>query len=592
MGFGTGGARREWPAWVLAGLVLLAVLLAVAPWGNYPVNDDWQYALSARHFAKTNRIAIDTGIAPSLVGQLAMAWPFMKVFGFSHRLLRLLTLSVAAFLLWVCDALLIEWEVPRRVRLRVLLVLVLNPLFVNLAASFMTEIYGYTPALMGALVWQRGRRRAQADGAPQVIRWGAAVWAGVLIGATFWTRQYCVVVFPALLCATAGRLVLSRDWRRLALSWLPMVAGSVAFAATIGAYVVYARHYALLKPAFLNPLDSVMGWSAVDLNLGAGIQMVYLTAYLLPLLALWPVSRHDWPRIVRSCLVTLGFGITVYSLIQLAAGSDWGSLGLHRLFPFNSNLIHPRGLGPVLLTDEFWMSSDPYLIWPRSVWLVVTYVVIGASALWGLPLATAGSWRGTSTARLEGLTFSAAFVGLSLAAIVESYGRDGFDRYGFPLVIGTAFLLAILLARSEETSGGPPPRSLRAVALYAVALAPIAFFTVAGAHDYFRWNDARWRLVERARKLGVPSTSIDGGYEVNGWLSFEQLEKHRDTVATSACIGKCRCDIPGLTSLWNCYDDSYRVGTVLRDEYQEISRVQPRYWLGAGPALILSRRPK
>jgi hypothetical protein len=574
-------------------LALLAVMLAVAPWGNYPLNDDWQYALAARHYARTNLIRIDTAIAPSLVGQLVMAWPFMKVFGFSHRLLRLLTLAMAFFVLWVCDALLTEWEVPRRVRLRVLLVLALNPLFVNLATSFMTEFYGYAPALAGALIWQRGRRHAQADGASPVIRWGAAAWAGALVGVTFWTRQYCIVVYPALVGATAGRLALARDWRRLALSWWPMLAGTVAFAATIGGYIVWAKHYGWLKPAFLGPLEHVLDVDPVSLNLGAGVQLVYLSVYLLPLLVSWPVSRHDWQRAIRPCLVTLGFGITIYSLIQLAAPSDAGALGIHRVFPFNSNLIHTRGLGPVTLTDEFYLGADPYLIRSRAFWRGVTYVVIGASILWGLPVATAGAWRGTSTSRLEGLAFSAAFVGLSLAAILQAYGRDGFDRYGFPLVIGVAFLLAILLARSEEASGGPRPRSLRANGLYAIALAPIAFFTVAGAHDYFRWNDARWSLVERARRLGVPSTSIDGGYEANGWLSFEQISKHQESIETSACIGTCQCDLhSGIGWLWNCYDDSYRVGTVLRDEYQEIARIQPHYWFGAGPPLILSKRPK
>jgi hypothetical protein len=397
-------------------LALLAVMLAVAPWGNYPLNDDWQYALAARHYARTNLIRIDTAIAPSLVGQLVMAWPFMKVFGFSHRLLRLLTLAMAFFVLWVCDALLTEWEVPRRVRLRVLLVLALNPLFVNLATSFMTEFYGYAPALAGALIWQRGRRHAQADGASPVIRWGAAAWAGALVGVTFWTRQYCIVVYPALVGATAGRLALARDWRRLALSWWPMLAGTVAFAATIGGYIVWAKHYGWLKPAFLGPLEHVLDVDPVSLNLGAGVQLVYLSVYLLPLLVSWPVSRHDWQRAIRPCLVTLGFGITIYSLIQLAAPSDAGALGIHRVFPFNSNLIHTRGLGPVTLTDEFYLGADPYLIRSRAFWRGVTYVVIGASILWGLPVATAGAWRGTSTSRLEGLAFSAAFVGLSLAA--------------------------------------------------------------------------------------------------------------------------------------------------------------------------------
>jgi hypothetical protein len=120
----------------------------------------------------------------------------------------------------------------------------------------------------------------------------------------------------------------------------------------------------------------------------------------------------------------------------------------------------------------------------------------------------------------------------------------------------------------------------------------LAFFTVAGAHDYFRWNNARWRLVARARSLGIPSTSIDGGYEVNGWLSYENLVHHREKIDESACIGECRCDVgANLGGLWNCHDDSYRIALSVRDGYSELARETPLMWLGPNRPLILSRRP-
>jgi hypothetical protein len=122
---------------------------------------------------------------------------------------------------------------------------------------------------------------------------------------------------------------------------------------------------------------------------------------------------------------------------------------------------------------------------------------------------------------------------------------------------------------------------------------PLAYFTTAAVHDYFRWNDARWRLVEHARQLGVPTTSIDGGYEVNGWLSFDLMRKHPEKVDDSHCIGSCRCNIPwGLGAIWTCHDDSYRVGMGARDGYIEIAREEPRSWLGKSRPVILYRRPR
>ncbi|HEY5282781.1 MAG TPA: hypothetical protein VIM14_08325, partial [Polyangia bacterium] len=128
--------------------------------------------------------------------------------------------------------------------------------------------------------------------------------------------------------------------------------------------------------------------------------------------------------------------------------------------------------------------------------------------------------------------------------------------------------------------------------LFLVLTLPMAFFTVAGVHDYFRWNDARWRLVERAQKLGVPTTSIDGGYEVNGWLSFDLVRKHPEQIDDTHCIETCHCGILwGLESIWTCHDDSYRVGMNLRNGYIEIAREEPNFWLGKNQPVILSRRP-
>jgi hypothetical protein len=88
------------------------------------------------------------------------------------------------------------------------------------------------------------------------------------------------------------------------------------------------------------------------------------------------------------------------------------------------------------------------------------------------------------------------------------------------------------------------------------------------------------------------SGSIDGGYEVNGELSFDLVRRTPEAIDQRACIGWCRCDIPYLRSIWTCYDDSYRVGVTARDGYQEVARIEPTFWLGRSRALILSRRPE
>src|SRR5262245_55443068 len=195
---------------LVAAAVFLGAGALCRPWGDYPLYDDWQYSRTAKVFAGTGRIVVDTPVAPALVGQTLLAAPVILVFGFSHTALRLLTLALAVLGLWCVDRLLRFAACPAGVRLFALLVLALNPLFFCLSATFMTEIYGLVPVLLAAVVWFRARARRPPDGA--AIGTGPALLAGALAGASFWTRQVCVVWFAALVAATILTLVLDRSW--------------------------------------------------------------------------------------------------------------------------------------------------------------------------------------------------------------------------------------------------------------------------------------------------------------------------------------------------------------------------------------------
>ena len=48
-----------------------------------------------------------------------------------------------------------------------------------------------------------------------------------------------------------------------------------------------------------------------------------------------------------------------------------------------------------------------------------------------------------------------------------------------------------------------------------------AMFTVVATRDYLEWNRTRWVATSALLAAGVPRTSIDGGYEFNGWLGYD-----------------------------------------------------------------------
>ena len=49
---------------------MITLAIVVGPWGDYPLNDDWQYARPLKTLAETGRLHIDVPVAPSLVGQI------------------------------------------------------------------------------------------------------------------------------------------------------------------------------------------------------------------------------------------------------------------------------------------------------------------------------------------------------------------------------------------------------------------------------------------------------------------------------------------------------------------------------------------
>jgi len=579
---------------MIAFAVVLVITAITAPWSNYPTNDDWQYARAAKLLDSTGQIIIDTPIAPSLVGALAFTWPFVKVFGFSHTLLRVLTLSMAALVFFSLDALLRIAEVRRAVRVQALLLIAVNPLALNLTLSFMTEYYGYAPALLGAVIWLRHRRFAETNASPP-LSFRAAIGVGVLVGSTFWTRQYCVLVYPALVAALLVCLASAREWGRLKQAIVPLAAGCAAFALPIALYFVWAS--GRLKPEFAVPLHGALRFSLVNYLLMLGVYYIYIGAFLLPLFVTWPLAKRFPPRgrlfrrKLATCALALGFGLCAFVMIRLHAQDYWDSWGMHRTFPFLSNVIHNSGLGPVTLSDVYFHGGDVYPTISRSTWSFIGRAFVASTALWGLPLLAAKRLGKASRPRREVTLFAAGFSALSLIAVVQAYGNTGFDRYMLPVLFGCTVCVACLLTLEKEAVPAPGAQGRRRVAwtsvAFAVALLPVGAFSVAGVHDYFRWNDVRWRLVDHALRLGVPSTSIDGGYEVNGWLSYDAVSAHAPD--KSGCIGACTCEAGEL--LWTCHDDSYRIGMNVRNGYVELLREEPDFWIGQDRPLILSRRP-
>ena len=138
--------------------------------------------------------------------------------------------------------------------------------------------------------------------------------------------------------------------------------------------------------------------------------------------------------------------------------------------------------------------------------------------------------------------FSLVWIAFSWILTVQAYRLEIFDRYYFPVVLCLSILIPLLWDR-------PVPAAVDAPWAYttaAVCTVALGWFSIAGLHDHFRWNDARWNLVRYAFSSGVSPANLAGGFEVNGWENYDDFQAHHGLMSLN-----CRVNYDD----WFCLDD-------------------------------------
>src|SRR5262249_51902075 len=153
---------------------------------NFPLGDDWAFNLGAFLFAEGQGIHYSQWASMPQLGQWLWACPLIWIYGKSFLALRLSTillsmLGLAAFY----DLLRQDGRLSQRQAALATAILAVNPLFLLLQGTFMTDV----PSLSFALIALALYTRALASG--QLLTIMAACAAGV-VGAI--TRQNTVAV--------------------------------------------------------------------------------------------------------------------------------------------------------------------------------------------------------------------------------------------------------------------------------------------------------------------------------------------------------------------------------------------------------------
>jgi hypothetical protein len=547
--------------WLLLA-ALAAVVLAVAPWVNAPLNDDWQYARAAKHLADTGALTIDTPIAPSIVLQTVLGAAVVKMLGFSHVTLRLLTVLLAGLGLVCIERTLRAVGAARLPSLFACLLCLANPIVLHVTTTYLSEWYGYVFALAAVAVWFRVRGRL--DDRAALPAWVYGVAAGCAV-AGFWSRQLAVLVYPAL-CVSRVPGWLARTRRPAPTELIAAAVGAVAVAAGVAGYFAWARATGNLKPELLTPLGAMTRFAPRMWLLEGAACLAYLSASFAPLLLL-ARTRPRGLLLAAACAVFMAVGVMALRAAGQHGFAPVKPLNAH--FPYVNNVVYRTGVGPLTVSDVYAGSDVAHPDWGEGAWGLIEGATWVSVLLWGALWRPSGAPSARGGARAELAWFAAAFAVATQAVNIQAYPGNVFDRYYFPCVLALTLFVPAVLPVDLRPGWRWAPAVLAAVGL--------AWFSVAGTHDYFRWNQARLDLYQQARSAGASPSSIDGGYELNGWYLTGQSYPQ-------TCIGPCSCHAWS----WFCTDNSYRVlmGGV-PPGYTDVAVVKPTYWLARGPGLRL-----
>ena len=484
---------------LLCALALLLCSLAAYPIAEIGMNDDWTYIKSAQIFAQTGRIVYN-GWAASMVGwQLFLGALFARLFGPSFTAIRASTLLVALATAYLTQRTLVRAGVNSRNATIGTLTLVLSPLFLPLALSYMNDVYGLFCVVLCLYACLRA---LQAGTDRSMLAWLAfAALSNALDGNVrqiAWLGVLAMVPFAVWLLRRRPHAVLVG-----VLSYL--VSGIIIFASLHWYYhQPHSTHESLIPGRF----------NSHNLNYLASLcfrTFFSFAMFLLPILiAFVAVLAH---RSRRSRAIVLSGGLLCVA----------GGLLLQPKHIFNA-LFVPVG-NYILLQDGF--ADVALLGHSRAAWLARDLrLAVFAAVI--LALACLLTFLLTSRRRLAALletpppiSYGSLLILLapfSFAYLTLIFQRGAFvgvfDRYLLPLLLFAVLLL--LRFFQDRVQPDLPPASLVLVGL-------LALYAVAGTHDVFSAYRARIAAIAELRAAGIPDNAIDAGMEHDLMVHVERF---------------------------------------------------------------------
>lgn len=459
---------------LLIALIWGVVIVLMQPWGDFPLNDDWGYAWSVKQLLDNNRLQLLTVVSPLVYFQVLLGSAVSLIFGFSFVTLRLLVLGCALIALWSLWGILQQADVRTKNAFIAVLILMINPWFMNLSFIFMTDVPALAFLLLAVMLMIRGY---QLDRPILVVLANLFALAGMFI------RQNGALFFIAAIIAVAFNINKEKAKHSLIITLIFTVLAE-------GLYL-WLGHLGLLPAATVfNLLDLHTLLSHILEWLTYGL--LYLGLLLLPLLAGIAIAQYRIFMDVKTGL-----------LLLLSCGTVSHLWNKGKYFPYVDNIITPSGLGPTMNV----LQGVETVMFPVWVWGILSILAAVGTALL-LRLLVHIKLRLLKNRHLPfALVLVGSLAGLQflLVLMVRS-----FDRYLLPSLALLIAYFGLYYGRNFNLH--------RPTALLITVM--IGLYSFVGTQNYLNWNEVRWKEADALIKQGIDAEQIEAGFEWCGWQLY------------------------------------------------------------------------
>jgi hypothetical protein len=493
-------SRAQWvyPALCCAGL-LLCILLA-NPFNEAGFDDDWSYARVAMKLAQTGKMQYNGWGSPILLFQSFWAIPWIKALGFSFPVLRAATIPVSmGFVLLV-------YATGRAIRLSpelsafASLATGTSPLFLPLAASFMTDSPG---CFFIMLCIYSAIRSVQAEDSRGAAGW---LWVLALAGVVGGANRQIVWVAPIVLIPWLF-------WARRADAGFRAQAIAAYAVSAIAIFTIIhflSQPYAPLQLSHEEFVSLLRNESVKAASLVASLMLVSVLASLPAFCCLASLVKRVNPVWLLTCVIALTawtFAIIIFT-------------GL--VAPYGNCILSWAG---IVTEGQEWFRTKPASLapWMRISLSGLVNLCIVISIYWIVQ-----NWHSLSAKPVLSI-FTLGYLALILPGSLLGFA---FDRYMLPIVPLVMLVILLQLARYR---GHIPLAAWCCLMVFSC-------YGIATTHDYFAALRARVAAAHALERTGIGRDRVSVGFEYDGWTELERSEyvsvvQYRDLFADNHAKG-------------------------------------------------------